>query len=105
MGKNVQITMKEKIKAIYKVGEGHLVHDNNGFRLTGCDGAIDYTQAPELSYSLYSDYYWYEIGDVICIGNKEALYYCFPSGGDVVAKTRIAAEELYKLKKRRKVTA
>ena len=28
---------------------------------------------------------------------------CFPQGGDAVAKTRMAAEELYKLKKRRRV--
>ena len=41
---------------------------------------------------------------MICIGNHDALYYCFPKDGDVVAKTRLAAEELYKLKKRRKVT-
>ena len=35
----------------------------------------------------------------ICIGDNSALYYCFPkSGGDIVAKTRLAAEELYKLK-------
>jgi hypothetical protein len=40
---------------------------------------------------------------MICIGNHDALYYCFPKGaGDVVAKTRLAAEELYKLKKIRK---
>ena len=39
------------------------------------------------------------MGDIICIGNQDVLYYCFPQGGDVVAKTRLAAEELYKLKK------
>ena len=64
---------------------------------------MDYSQKPSASYSLYSDYYWYEIGDMICIGNTDALYYCFPKeGGDVVAKTRLAAEELYKLTRKRK---
>ena len=53
------------------------------------------------SYGLYADYYWYEIADVICIGNNERLYYCFPQGGDVVAKTRMATEEMYKLYKSR----
>ena len=34
------------------------------------------------------------------IGNSKVLYYCFPAGQqDVVAKTRLAAEELYKLTK------
>ena len=86
------------MKAIYKVGSGHLHHDKAGFTLTGCGGKLNYTQTPKFSYSLYSDYYWYEIGDMICIGNMQTLYYCFPkNAGDVVAKTRIAAEELYKM--------
>ena len=40
---------------------------------------------------------------IIGIGNNEFSYFCFPEGGDCVAKTRIAVEELYKLKKRRRV--
>jgi hypothetical protein len=86
--------------------EGHLTHDENGFTLTGCDGKLSYTQGPLACYSVYSDYYWYEIGDMICIGDQEILYYCFPQeGGDVVAKTRLATEELYKMKKQRRVKA
>lgn len=102
--KDVDIGILVNTNALYMVGEGKLIHDENGFRLTGCDGKLQYEQGPLSCYSLYSDYYWYEIGDVICIGNHDALYYCFPKDGDVVAKTRLAAEELYKLKKRRKVT-
>lgn len=95
---DVDIIVKKGIKAVYKVGEGHLRHDINGFSLTGCDGQLNYFQPPEVSYSLYSDFYWYEIGDVICIGNSEMLYYCFPKNvRDVVAKTRLATEELYKI--------
>ena len=95
---DVDIYLLTDMKAIYNVGSGHLVHDNNGFKLTGCDGKINYTQAPELSYSLYSDYYWYEIGDMVCIGNGKVLYYCFPKDRSVsVAKVRLAAEELYKI--------
>ena len=88
--------------AITRRGSGRLVHDCNGFHLTGCNGELDYSQGPLTCYSVYSDYYWYEIGDMICIGNQDILYYCFPKNcGDVVAKTRLAVEELYKLKKRR----
>ena len=95
---DVDIYLLTDMKAIYNVGSGHLIHDNNGFKLTGCDGEIDYTQPPELSYSLYSDYYWYEIGDMVCIGNGKVLYYCFPKDKSVsVAKVRLAAEELYKI--------
>ena len=100
---DVEIAMMVNYNAIYKVGEGHLTHTVEGFHLTGCDGKLDYTQGPLACYGLYADYYWYEIADMICIGNHDALYYCFPKGsGDVVAKTRLAAEELYKMKKVRK---
>lgn len=102
----VEIGVMVDYRAIYMVGSGRLTHDSNGFCLTGCDGALSYSQGPLASYSLYADYYWYEIGDVICIGNQDMLYYCFPKNtGDVVAKTRLAAEELYKIKKRRTAAA
>ncbi|MBQ4641879.1 MAG: 1-acyl-sn-glycerol-3-phosphate acyltransferase [Oscillospiraceae bacterium] len=99
----VDIGILVNTKALYLVGSGTLVHDSDGFRLTGCDGKLDYSQGPLACYGLYADYYWYEIGDVICIGNRDALYYCFPKGNTPVAKTRLAAEELYKMKKRRPV--
>ena len=95
---DVSIGMMVDRKAIYMVGDGHLTHNENGFTLTGCDGKLSYEQKPLSSYGLYSDYFWYEIGDMICIGNKDALYYCFPKKDGVVAKTRIAAEELFKIK-------
>lgn len=99
----VLIRMLVNTDCLYTVGEGRLVHSTEGFHLTGCEGKLDYRQSPAASYSLYSDYFWYELGDMICIGDTKALYYCFPlSGGDVAAKTRLAAEELYKMKKSQK---
>ena len=95
---DVEIGMMVDFKAIYMVGKGHLTHNSQGFVLTGCDGKLSYEQKPLSSYGLYSDYFWYEIGDMICIGNRDALYYCFPKKDGVVAKTRLAAEELYKIK-------
>lgn len=98
---DVKIGVMVDYKAIYMIGDGHLTHNSDGFHLTGADGKLDYTQKPLSSYGLYSDYYWYEIGDVICIGNRDILYYCFPKKDGVVAKTRIAAEELFKIEKKR----
>lgn len=98
----VDICVMVDMKSIYRVGSGTLTHDSGGFYLTGCDGQLEYRQKPAASYSLYSDFFWYEIGDVICIGTDSMLYYCFPKGGiNVVAKARLAAEELYKLTKQR----
>ena len=99
---DVDIGMMVDYKAIYMVGQGHLSHSQEGFHLTGCDGKLEYSQGALSCYSLYADYYWYSIADVICIGNADALYYCFPKDGTSVAKTRMAAEELYKMKKVRK---
>lgn len=96
---DVDIGIMVDYKAIYMVGSGKLIHNTDGFSLTGCDGKLTYTQPPSACYGLYADYFWYEIGDVICIGNKDRLYYCFPKGCDVVAKARIATEELFKMRK------
>ncbi len=101
MQTEVDICLVIDYKAVYKVGSGTLIHNCEGFKLTGCNGKLNYSQSPLSSYGLYADYFWYEIGDMICIGNKNCLYYCFPkNNGDIVAKTRLAAEELYKLKKK-----
>ena len=99
---DVSIGVLADYKALYLVGDGHLSHSADGFVLDGCDGALHYEQKPLASYSLYSDYFWYERSDVICIGNGDRLYYCFPKENVPVAKTRMAAEELYKLKRRRR---
>lgn len=96
----VDIGMMVDYKALYMVGSGRLVHDAEGLHLTGCDGKLNYTRSPVASHSLNADFFWYEIGDVICLGDRDTQYYCFPKNcGNVVTKTRLAAEELYKLKK------
>ncbi|MBE5760790.1 MAG: hypothetical protein E7334_02190 [Clostridiales bacterium] len=97
----VNIAVLKDGKALYTVGEGRLSHCLNGFTLTGCGGKLNYSQSPLSSYSLNSDYYWYKIGDVIGIGNNEISYYCFPKNDHPVAKTRLAAEEMYKILKQR----
>ena len=95
---DVDIIALVNTDAVYRIGSGVLRHDGTGFHLTGCDGKLDYRQDPKASYSLYSDYFWYEIGDMISIGTPRIQYYCFPTKpGANVAKARLATEELYKL--------
>ncbi len=98
----VDIGIMADYKGIYMVGEGLLVHDKEGFTLTGCDGELEYHQSPKVSHTLNSDYFWYELGDVICIGENDRTYCCFPKARNAVTKPRLAAEELYKLTKRRR---
>ena len=109
----VEIMILKDTKSVYHVGEGKLVHTRDGFELTGCDGKLSYHQSPKSSYGLYSDYFWYEIGDMISIGTMKLQYYCFPKdtsfkgqkagdwkpGTAIVAKARLAAEEIYKFEK------
>ena len=96
----VQIGLMVDYKGLYMVGDGWLTHSKDGFRLTGCKGKLNYEQKPCVSHTLNADFYWYCIGDVIGIGNRDCLYYCFPKnvGGRIppVAKARLATEELYK---------
>ena len=98
----VEIGMLVDFKAIYLVGSGRLRQDLTGFTLDGCEGKLHFERPANQSYSLYADYYWYELGDIICIGDREIQYYCFPPEGTPVAKARLATEELYKLQKKRR---
>ena len=102
---DVRIGCMVNEKALYMVGDGHLVHDESGFHLKGCNDTLNYEQSPIASHSLNSDYFWYEIGDVIGIGSRDCLYYCFPTTPGSVTKTRLATEELFKIKMKEKRTA
>ena len=94
----VDIMVSVDTKNLFHVGEGRLTHSLDGFHLTDLDGELDYTQKPTASYSVNSDFNWYEIGDIVGIGDGECLYYCFPKcKGDIVAKVRLAQEEIYKI--------
>ena len=98
----VDIAIQVNLDSVCNIGKGRLVHNLDGFRLTGADGKLDYKQSPVFTHTLYSDYYWYEIGDVIGIGDNEFSYFCFPKGNVSVTKARLATEELYKMKKIRR---
>ncbi|MBQ7944447.1 MAG: 1-acyl-sn-glycerol-3-phosphate acyltransferase [Lachnospiraceae bacterium] len=101
----VDICMIVDTKCVYRVGEGRLKHSMEGFHLTGCDGALEYIQKAKASYTLNSDYYWYQLGDIIGIGDNNALYYCFPKiNRDIVTKARLATEEIYKLLHKEKMS-
>lgn len=86
-------------KALYRVGKGTLSHGRGGFTLTSDDASFTYRQDPYSSYSLNVDFFFYEIGDMISIGTKDRLFYCFPEVSFPVHKARLAAEELHLLPK------
>ena len=93
------IMMIVDTKALYKVGKGKLSHNmKNGFHLTGCDGKIDYHQSSKSMYTCEAIPYWYEIDDVIGMGDNRALYFAFPTEHkEVVGKVKLAVEEIFKI--------
>ena len=85
-------------KSMYRIGEGRIVHNNDGFHLTGCGGKLDYRQSAKSSYTCEAIPYWYQIDDVIGFGNNNIFYYVFPKEHkEVVAKTKLATEEMFKI--------
>ncbi|MBE6635182.1 MAG: hypothetical protein E7617_03115 [Ruminococcaceae bacterium] len=98
------IMMIVDTKALYKVGTGRLSHSmEGGFHLTGCDGKIDFHQSAGSMYTCEAIPYWYEIDDVIGIGDNHALYFAFPTEQkEVVGKVKLAAEEIFKILEDRK---
>ena len=99
MQTDVDIAMLVNQNALYEVGSGVLTHDESGFDLIGCDGALDYRQNALANYTLNSDFYWYEKADIMGIGRRGEMYYCFTKINGLVTKARLATEELYKIKK------
>ena len=97
----VEIAMLVNTKKMYFVGDGRLTQNvEDGLHLTGCDGKLDYSQKPLATYDLNADYNFYQIGDMISLGDMQALYYCFPKDQTVpVTKARFAAQEIYRLHK------
>ena len=100
---DVDIYIVKEYQALYDVGQGKLVQNNDGISLYKQDGELIYNQPPLYSHSILSDFFWYELGDVICIGNNDITYCCIPKNlKNVVTKARLVAEELYKIKKEQK---
>ena len=89
-------------KALYKLGDARLVQNKEGLTLYDLDGKIIFEQKPKYTYTLNADFYWYEIDDIVCIGNMDVSYYSVPKNNKCVAKMRLFAEELYKLEMQNK---
>lgn len=96
----VRIALQVDFSAIYFVGNGRLTHTQDGFHLLSDDGEIDFYSHPLTTYSLASDIYWYELGDMISIGDDKRIFYLFPPEEyNVVSKARFATEKIYRDRK------
>ncbi len=99
MDLDVNIYMMIDTYNLYNLGEGHLTHNIDGFKLEAFDGKLKCIIPSEKTYSINADFYWYQIADVISLVEDGKQYFCFPkTEKDVVAKMRLATEEIYKIK-------
>ncbi len=91
----VKIAVLSDYKKIYLIGEGTLTHDKTAFKLKGA--GVEFIKPAISSATLYIDYFWYEMGDIISVGDTNYTYYCFPKNDYPVTKAKLATEELYKI--------
>ena len=87
-------------KRFIRLGKGVMVHDMNGFRVTGVDADGDPFEMVKPVPSLYSCHIEYEYlgkyGDCVDLNTLEDTWYVYPDGRDFsVTKMALATEELY----------
>ena len=81
------------------VGEGHVVHDENGFIITGTDldgNPISIHKPVSSMYSVHIEYNFLNRGDAFDIATDETSYFMFlKNAKNYLTKMHFAQEELY----------
>ncbi len=88
------------------LGSARLVHNADGFRLTGMDNGEPYTvtiSVPSI-YSCHIEYnYLGKFGDCIDLNTKDDTLYIYPEGDQfAITKIALATEELYEARRHKK---
>ena len=89
-------------KGYIPLGKGKLIHNENGFILTGDElgKPLELVKEPLSLYSLHIEYDYMGKGDCIDLSTLDDTYYIYPiNKKNVVTKLHFAVEELYKIKK------
>ncbi len=80
-----------------KDSEAYIEHDLNGVTLKDVLNDIEFHLSPIELFNIYTEFDWFEVGDMIGFGNSEMLYDCVLKNYDIsVLKVRLACQELYK---------
>lgn len=98
----VMIESLPNSKGYIPLGKGKLIHDENGFVLTGEEFGkpLKLVKEPLSLYSLHIEYDYMGKGDCIDLSTLDDTYYIYPiNKKNVVTKLHFAVEELYKIKK------
>ncbi|MGE4571828.1 MAG: hypothetical protein AB7E09_03700 [Candidatus Izemoplasmatales bacterium] len=82
----------------YRLGQGKLVHNHQGFTLSAMINGSEFKlEKPVLSkYGVHIEYEYFGKGDCVSLSTNNDTYYLFPVNQDVpISKYHFAAEELY----------
>jgi len=99
---DVRIDSLPNAKGYIDLGDGYLVHNRQGFVLTGQEMGKPLTliKEPLSLYSLHIEYDYFGKGDCIDLSTLDDTYYIyFKNKKNVVTKLHFAVEELYKIEK------
>ena len=101
----VHTSMMPKDKFV-PIGNGHLIHDMNGFKLTGEFEGEKYEVFLDarMHYGVHIEYeYLGKYGDCVDLNTLDNTYYVYPHGEDfAVTKLSLACEELFKFHHKQK---
>lgn len=100
---DVRIESLPNAKGFHVLGDGYLIHDVNGFRITGhFDPNFSLIREPLSLYGLHIEYNYKNRGDAIDISSIDDSFWIFPkTKKDIVTKMHFGVEELYKLAKKK----
>jgi hypothetical protein len=82
----------------YRLGTGRLVHDADGFHLSGewDHGTLSVHRSVPSMFGCHIEYDYFGKGDCVSISTMEDTYYLYPTDPAVpVTKFHFATEELY----------
>ncbi len=93
-------------KGYIRLGKGRLIHDYEGFHLSGFFDGVDFKldKEPLSLYSLHVEYNYFKKGDCLDLSTLNDTFYIYPqTRQNVVTKLHFATEEMYKLAKLNKL--
>lgn len=102
---DVHVDSLPNAKGYVRLGNGKMVHDENGFRVWGTDDqgmAFSMEIPAKTQYSVHIEYeYLGKFGDCVDLNTLEDTWYVYPHGKDfAVTKMSLATEEIFKKIKR-----
>ena len=95
----VDVDLLPNSSGYYRLGRGLVVHNFDGFHLTGNFGGeiLDVTIPVSLNYGLHIEYEYFGKGDCFSFSSRNDTYYLYPAGKkQSVTKLHFGTEELYR---------